>query len=314
MRDAIARSSGRRLALAGTAAVLVIAAVVVVLVLLLSGDREDAAAAIDRALQQPIESAQVGLDAELRVEGLPQLPTPITVRAAGPYRSGGGRTIPSFDLNVALTGAGRNVAARFVSTATNAFVVFQGVAYEVGEADVADTNRRLAAGRAAPRPPSLRELGVDARSWLVDPEERGDEELAGVETTHYAAGIDVVRLLDDLNRATAQAAARIGRPPPQRLTELQRDELRRVARNATMDVYVGQDDGKIRRLDLRVPFAVPLERRTQAAGATGGQLAVSLQLSELGRPVRVAAPPNPRPIKDLRRQVGPLGAAPPSAR
>jgi hypothetical protein len=309
LRDVIAGQSRRRLAVLAGVALAVVAAIAVAL-LLLSGEEEDPARAIDRAFQQPIESAHVNLDADLRVDGSPAVPVPIALRVAGPYRSGGGRTIPVFDLAVALTGAGRNVAGRLLSTGDNAFVLVQGIPYEIGRAEVAKANRRLAAGQAGPRPPSLRQLGIEPLNWLVQPEDLGEEEIAGAETRHYGAKVDVVRLLDDLNRAAGLAAQQIGRPPPPRLSPPQREQLRRIAREVTLDVFVGEEDGRIRRLAARAPFAVPPEGRAQAGGATGGVLTLSLQFSEVGRPVRVVPPPDPRPIEDLRRQIGPLGAAP----
>jgi len=303
-KDAITERSWVRPAALAAAVVLVVAGLAVALVLLL-GDDGDAAAELDRASAQPIDSADVRLDVELRVDGSPQLPTPLRLRVEGPYRSGASQTIPSLDWNVSFVGSGRNVSFRLVSTGRNAFVVFQGVAYEVGEAEVADTNRRIAAGRTAPRPPTLRDLGISPRGWLIETDERGEEELAGAPVSHYSAGIDVTRLLDEVTRAAERLAPRVGRTPPPRLNGAQRDQVRRVVPSATLDAFVGAD-GRIRRVAVLAPFTVPPENRERARGARGGLASVSLDLSRLDEPKRIVAPPDARPFEDLRRQIGPL--------
>ena len=307
--DAIAGGTRVRSAASAGAVVLVVAGLVAALLLLL-GDDGDAAAELDQAFARPIDSADVRVDVELRVDGSPQLPTPLRLRVAGPYRSGASRTIPSLDWNVSFVGSGRNVSTRLVSTGRNAFVVFQEVAYEVGEAEVADTNRRIAAGQTAARPPTLSDLGIRPRGWLIEPEDRGEEELAGAPVTRYSAGIDVTRLLDDLTRAAERLAPRVGRAPPPRLNGAQRDQVRRVVPSATLDAFVGAD-GRVRRLAVLAPFTVPPENRARAGGATGGLAAISLDLSRLDRPNRIVAPPDVRPIEDLRRQIGPLPPAAP---
>ena len=78
--------------------------------------------------------------------------------------------------------------------------------------------------RRAP-PQSLRAVGVDARRWLVDPEDRGEENVAGVTTTHYSSALDLGRVLDDLDRLVRRAAPQIDRPPPPPLSAQRAEAL-----------------------------------------------------------------------------------------
>lgn len=317
-------SSRRRTAAVALGALAVVALIVILVVVFLVRGESGVRSALDDAFNESIESARVSVDLEVRVDGIPQFEQPVRLRMNGPYRSGGDRQLPSLDWNVTLAGGGQSLTGKTVSTGDNAFVVFQGTAYEFGRDRVAQANRGIAADEQRAENQSLREFGVDPRSWLVDAREEGDATVAGVEVTRYAASLDVGRLVDDLGRVTRRAGNRIGggAPPPQ-LTPEQRTQLTRVVRDPTFDVYVGNDDGKIRRVAVRAPFSVPPEGRAGAGGASGGALAFSIEFADVDEPQTITAPPNPRPISDLTQQLGALGggaaggagggAAPPSS-
>lgn len=301
--------SRRRAAAVALGALAVVALVVVLVVVFLVRGENGVRGALDDAFNESIESARVSVDLEIRVDGVPQFEQPVRLRMNGPYRSGGDRQIPSLDWDVTLAGRGQSLTAKTISTGDNAFVVFQGTAYEFGRDRVAQANRDIAADEQRAEGRSLRDFGVDPRSWLVDARDEGDATVAGVEATRYAASLEVGRLVDDLGRVTERAGNRIGRgAPPPRLTPEQRTQLTRVVRNPTFDVYVGKDDGKIHRMSVRAPFSVPPEGRAGAGGASGGALSFSVEFADVDEPQTITAPPNPRPISDLTQQLGGLGA------
>jgi len=61
------------------------------------GSDKDAKALLRTSFKQPIRSADVSMDLELKVDGVKQLQNPITVRLTGPYRSNGPKKLPSAD-------------------------------------------------------------------------------------------------------------------------------------------------------------------------------------------------------------------------
>src|SRR5689334_7224738 len=71
-----------------------------------SHPRVDPEAMLDSAAAHPIQSADTDTDLRLRIDGVPQLSGPLHLRLQGPYRSGGGERIPSFDWHLSASALG----------------------------------------------------------------------------------------------------------------------------------------------------------------------------------------------------------------
>ncbi len=293
------------------AAVAALAVVVVLAIVLLGPGDEEATRLLDRGFAQPIGSADVALDARAQVNGVQQLEQPIRVQVRGPYRSGGNRRLPSVDLAVNFSTAGQSLSGGLVSTGENAFVEFMGQGYEVGERDVAQANRRAAAGAGRQR--SLSDLGVDPRRWLEDPDIEGDEQVAGTPTTHVNAGLDVGRMLDDLNTLRQRTSDQVGGRAPRPLTAEERQRIERIVEDPEFDVFVGKADTKIRRLATVIELEVPEEDRQALGGAQSGEVSFSIEFSNVGSPQRITPPRRARPIRELIEQLLPLFGGPAGA-
>jgi hypothetical protein len=294
------RESPRRLAALVAAIVLVV--IVIVIVFACGSTEEEARQRLDRAFSTPIGSADVSLDASVDVQGVRQLEQPLRLQVRGPYQSGGGRRLPSVDFAVNLTAQGQSFAAGLISTGNNAWVQFLGQAYEVGESNVERANQQIAAGQQQRRGRSLQALGVDPRRWLDNPAVEGEETVAGIETTHISAGVDVPVMLEDINRVSRRAGGQVGAPAPQPLTQEQRERVERVVQDPEFDVYVGQDN-KVRRLSTVINLDVPEEDRRALGGAERGKIAFSIEFSNVGRPQTITPPRDARPIRDLTEQI-----------
>src|SRR5262249_56118958 len=94
----------------------------------------DPEAMLDAAFSKPISSADVDADLALQVTGVPRLRTPARLHLEGPYVSGRGVRIPSFDWDLTAILAGFPVDGRLVSTGENLFLSVYGDTYEVGGA------------------------------------------------------------------------------------------------------------------------------------------------------------------------------------
>jgi hypothetical protein len=269
------------------------------------GSDEEARQTLDRAFSTPIGSADVALDAGVVLRGGRQSGQPMRLQARGPYRSGGGRQIPSGSLDVNVAAQGQSVAARLISTGSNAWVVFMGQPYELGEQTVSRANQQVAAGQSQRQQRSLRAFGIDPRAWLKDPSIEGDETVAGAETTHISARVDLPRLLDDLNRVAQRASGQTGAPVPSQLPPAQRDRIERVVQNPKFDVFVGKDN-KIRRLSTVLDLEVSDEDRRALNGLESGKITFSIEFSNVGHPGPIVPPKSARPIKDLTSQLARL--------
>ena len=282
-------------------------------------DSQEVTELLDKAFQTPIGSADLTLDIEVQLDGIDELQDPIEVNLTGPYESGGDKQIPSLDWDVTVSAQNQSFNANLTSTGDRAFIGFQGTDYEVSQETVAALNQTLAASADKNEGRDLSDFGVNPREWVMDASDEGDEDVAGVETTHVSGKLDVSHLLDDLNTAVQEAAklgGPVGQTAPPELTEDQKGQIEDVVQDPTFDAYVGKDDDRIHRLSADVDFEVPDDSRDQVGGLEGGRVSFSIEFANVGSPQPVTAPEDARPISELTQQLqgllgGAIGAAPP---
>ncbi len=311
MKSTFSRSSLRRLG-----AGLLLVAIVVVSTTNLAAcgggkSEEDVEVLLDRAFRQPIERANVKIDAQLTLDGLTGFERPIRLEAAGPY-IGGGRALPmvDIDLKVGAQGAGQTVQFGVLRTNARAFVKFGGEFYEQPRAEVQRANRELSRAGGG-RDGSLRELGLDPRAWVVGAKEQDTEKAGGVEARHVTGTLDTRSLFRDLNslvQRSAKAVGGAGGDVPNPLSGQELDRLGGIVRSPSFDVYVGKTDEVIRRLSATLEIRVPEEDRARLGGLTRGTLRFSIEFSDLGAEQQISAPTRSRPIADLTKQLSGLSA------
>lgn len=282
------------------------------------GDDKAVTALLDKSFSNSIGSADVKLDLAVTLDGVDELQDPIKLTLTGPYASGNSKRIPSVDWDLTVSAQNQSFNANVTSTGDRAFIGFQGTNYEVSPATVANLNQQIAASRKKGDRQSLSDFGVSPRNWVEDATDEGDEQVAGVETTHVSGKLDVGSALDDLN-TVVQKASKLGNQfgpqvPPQ-LTEDQKKQVEDVVEDPRFDAYVGKDDGKLRRLSADISFSVPDDQRDRLGGLEGGQVSFSIEFSNIGAAQPIKAPSGARPISELTDQLrgllgGALGSAP----
>jgi hypothetical protein len=271
------------------------------------GDSGDVQALLDRAFGNEISSADLKIDSRLQVEGSGSLNRPIQIQATGPFRSNEGK-LPSVDLELRIgaDGGGQTVQTGFLSTGDRAFVKFQDVYYEQPASEVRKANESIRSNQG--KGSSLKSLGLNPRSWLAEARERGEEQVAGTTTVHVSGRLDVTAFLRDLNGFVKRSRGAIGGatgqalPPP--LSEQNIEKAEDVVRNASFDVYVGEDDDIIRRLSGRLDLTVPEEDRASFGGIEGGSIEISVEFGDVNGDQKIEAPANARPLSELTRSLG----------
>ncbi|MBD0281823.1 MAG: hypothetical protein ICV69_06470 [Thermoleophilaceae bacterium] len=271
------------------------------------GGGDDAEALLDRAFGKEIVSADLKLEAEVQLEGSPMLERPLRIQASGPLRRNR-RKLPSVDLELKIgtAGAGQTVTTGFLSTGDRAFLKFQDVYYEQPRAAVRRVNRSLAQiqGRRA----ALLGLGLNPRSWLSDVEEKGEEEVAGVQTRHVTGTLDVEALMLDVNRFLLRPGSAvggaIGRHPLEPLSRKEIREIGQVITDPNFDAYMGSEDGIVRRLAGGFEFDVPADSRRRFHGIEAGRIEFSVELADVNGDQQIEAPAKARPLSKLMRYLG----------
>ena len=177
------------------------------------------------------------LNIQAKINGVAQLSQPISLKVAGPYQSNGKGKLPSFNWQVSVSGGGQAFSGGLISTGHNAFVNFQGTNYEVGADKIAQVNQQL--GQQTGSGKTLKDFGIDPQAWVKDPQDKGDENVNGVDTTHVQATVDVARMFTDFNKTIQQAGGAMGTsdaaaahagPDPEDLADRQGPEVRYLRR------------------------------------------------------------------------------------
>ncbi|HVE67542.1 MAG TPA: hypothetical protein VNB64_03070, partial [Solirubrobacteraceae bacterium] len=246
-----------------------------------------------------VASGKVELSLSVKTEGGQPAGGPIELKLTGPLQNQGERDLPKFDFDLALSASGQSFRAGAVSTGDAGFLKFQGQAYSVPE----DVFKQFKDGYARSRAeregskenPSFASLGVNPQTWLKDPKDEGEEKVGGTDTIHISAGVDVPKLLDDVNQILARAG-RLGgaqaQQLPQQLTPQQRKAVQDAIEDVSFDVYTGKDDKTLRRMTIDMKFKIPEAQRQAAQGLQGGELTFDLVLNDLNKPQTINPPAN----------------------
>jgi hypothetical protein len=228
---------------------------------------------LDSAAAHPIESADTDIDLRLRVDGVPRLSGPLRLRLEGPYRSGGGERIPSFDWRLSASALGFPVGGRLVSTGDNVYLSTYGDQYEVGRPAVSSANARLASAGG---------LRLRVRRWLGPARVTGEDSAGGVDCERIAAPLRGEAVRRDL----APLASGLGFQAPS------------VSGRAV--ACVGYDDRVLNELQVDAVLGLSTADSARLAGATAVHVEADIVNSDVGKPKEVEAPSGPfRPIRDL---------------
>jgi hypothetical protein len=275
------------------------------------GDPEEVDQVVDSAFTEEMVSADLKIDAEVQLEGSPAFERPLRIQAAGPFRTNEGK-LPSVDLELEIgtDGGGQTVTTGFLSTGDRAFMKFQDVYYELRPSEVRRANRNLA--RRQGRRGSLHALGLDPRSWLLLAENKGQEEVGGVETLHASGTLDVESFLRDLNRFARRSGSVVGGAtgwrPPEALSRETIWKLAEVVQDPTLDVYVGKADRIVRRVSGRIEFDVPEDGGAELGGIESGRIQFSVEFRDVNGDQVIEAPRKARPLSKLSRTLGGMDA------
>jgi len=240
---------------------------------------------LDQAAGHPIHSAQVQAEASLQLHGVERLSTPIRLGAEGPFVSGEGQRIPSFDWRVSAGALGFGVGGHLVSTGENVYLSIYGDNYEVGTGPVAAANDWIR-GAGHPEP-----LEAEVRDWFGRARIEGQGTEGGADCERIAAPLRAVPLTGDLMGPIG--ALGLSSPPTFR---------------GTVRACVGFDDRTFHQLALDAELAFPPEDQARLGGATGAHLDATVVLGDVGEPQHISPPRGSfRPIQDLLLTLQDLG-------
>jgi hypothetical protein len=280
------------------------------------GASADEDASVDELLdktfsgEKKVDSGKLDLALKLDVQGGDsQVQGPISLRLTGPFATQGEGKLPKFAMDAAFDGAGQSLEAGLTSTADKAFVNFQGTDYAVSDQvfEQFKAGYEQAQKQSADKgnQQSLATLGIDPRRWLTDAKNDGEAKVGDTDTIKITGGVDVEKLLDDVNTALDKARS-LGVDGsdslPEKLTDKQKQEAADAIKDLSVEIYTGKDDTTLRR--MLVDMDVEADENGQK---TSGTLSLDFQLLDLNEDQSIEAPSNAKPFDELLGQLGGLG-------
>lgn len=243
------------------------------------------------------------------------------------------QAIPQLDWTATVKGEGGGQSIDFtgglVVTSDNAYVEYNDKTYEVGADAFKQVKDQLEAqaGSAAASPTSFSEgckqaleqagatdtsgCDIDLQSWLTNLSDEGTEDVGGTSTVHIHGDLDVNKVLTDFgNLAAAFPGASSSGFDPTQLSAFSD-----AVTDASMDVYSGEDDHLLRKLDLHLT----IDPKAIAGGAVAVpidniDISFGVELTDVNSTQTISAPSNAQPISQLLSDLGvnldDLGALP----
>lgn len=254
-----------------------------------------------------IRSGQLGISLGITAKGDQATSQPISLKVTGPFETRGPNRPPRFDLVALISAAGQQRSMGAVSTGDKGYIRYGGTAYAVPPAEFSQFIKGFPQGVTTTNGnKSVGGLGIDPSKWLRDPKLEGNQRIAGVETKHVSARIDIAKFVGDLSgllqQATGSGQSQQSAAP---MTAAQKRQLTDSIKSASVDVWSGKDDKTLRKmavvLDLKSPSG-----QASTSGASGS-LSFTLTFSDLNRAQRIVAPANPGTYVQLQAKLKQLG-------
>ena len=279
------------------------------------GEQASAETDVDKLLTQTftgakkVESGKLAFALQLDAQGgSSQVQGPISASLKGPFKAQGD-TMPAFKLDLAFEGAGQSLKAGATSTGQKGFVNFQGTDYAVSDQVFRQFRAGYEEARKQGQPnskqsQSFASLGMDPRKWLTSPANAGEAKVGDDDTIKITGGVDVAKLLDDVNKALAQASSLglsgTGQVPSQ-LTDAQKRQAVQAIKDPRVEIYSGKDDQILRRLVVKMGVDDTNSKTTATVG-------LDLSITDLNEDQEIAEPSGAKPFDQLLGQLGGLGA------
>jgi hypothetical protein len=256
--------------------------------------------------KKDVKSGNLSLSLKIEAEGgNSELDGPVNVTLAGPFQTGDAGKLPEFKLDASLEGAGQSLKAGATSTGDKGFISFQGTNYAVDDQVFQQFKAAFeeAQKQGTDNQQSFASLGMDPRKWLTDPKNEGEAKVGDDDTIKITGGVDVAKLLDDINSALEQASS-LGLggtgQVPEKLTEEQRQQVLDAVKDPRVEIYTGKDDQILRRLVVNLGVE-------DAGTNTSGTVAFDISITDLNDDQDIAEPADAKPFSDLVGQLGGLG-------
>jgi hypothetical protein len=267
---------------------------------------------IENATFEGVESGTVDLSMNIKAEG--ENGGNLKVDLTGPFQSTGKKSLPELALDVKANGEADGENVDFEGGVTvlgdRAYVGFNGKNYEVDpttfgfvksgfEEAEQEGAKESAGGEATACQKAATSMNLE--EFVDNLENEGGEEVEGVKTTKLSGDLDPKSAVDAIIRLleTPACTAELEAAGPLPLKELkeQAGEITGAVKKAHADIYVGEDDHIIRKVDAEL---------TVEPKGTGEKAEIELEftLGKVNEKQTIKAPANAEPLEKLFGELG----------
>lgn len=267
-------------------------------------DDADPQVVLERAFsnESAVESAKIDAAMTIDIQGDEAGTVELALEGAVENAS---QEAPDTDLTVSINGDmdGESIdfEAGAVLTAESGFVRLDGETYEIDPGMYEQIRGQVAQQTSEAGEAGEAEAGglfgsLDAEAFLTDVTNEGSEDVEGVETVKISGTVDTEKALAEaqslLDSADTLQGLGVGAPGTQEF-----DEVREALGNVDFSIYVGSDDGVIRKMEFEAPVNPP-------ESGNSGTFAVSVTLADVNEPQEITAPSDAKPFHELIESIG----------
>lgn len=257
-----------------------------------------------------VNSGNINVSLSVNPSGSSTLKGPLTLSFGGPFASLGTGKLPKSNFTVSFSALGRAGSLGILSTGTAGYVTLSGKNYQLPSATFTQLESSFSSLTSSSGGSSgsgaLSKLGIDPLHWLVKPTVVGNETVGGANTTHIRAGIDVPKLLDDLNTFLAKAPSLgisgVGKVPSN-ISPATRQRIASEVRQPRFDVWTGTGDKTLRKLAISLVLPVTGQISSLLGGLSSAQISLTMQYADLNQPQTINAPSSVAPYSQFQAKV-----------
>jgi hypothetical protein len=258
-----------------------------------------------------VNSGSINVSLSVNPSGSSTLKGPLTISFGGPFASLGTGKLPKSNFTVSFSALGRSGSLGILSTGTAGYVTVSGKSYQLPastfqQLESSFSSLTSSSGGTGSGSGALSKLGIDPLHWLVNPTVVGNESVGGASTTHIRAGIDVAKLLGDLNTFLAKApslgVSGLGKVPSS-ISSATRQRIASEVRQPRFDVWTGTGDKTLRKLAISLVLPVTGQISSLLGGLSSAQISLTMQYADLNQPQTINAPSSVAPYSEFQAKV-----------
>jgi hypothetical protein len=257
-----------------------------------------------------IDSGQLSFRLTITPTGSSTLHSPITLSFGGPFQSRGKGKLPQSNFSISLSAQGKRATLGIISTGTTGYVSLDGQSYQLPQATFQRLESNFAqigsTSGSGSNGGTLSKFGIQPLNWLSKPTIVGNENIGGAATTHIRAGVNVPALVNGVSQFLQKASALGVTGTTKYQSGLPASTQNKIAskiQHPSFDVWTGNDDKTIRRLQIGLTIPVTGQMSTALGGLSSAAIGLIIQYSNLNQPQTITAPTSVQPYSQFQAKL-----------